>query len=51
MELKNDIAITGTLVSVDQYLNVKLSDVHVVDPSRYPQLVCIRFIAAGVILL
>ena len=39
VELKNDIAITGTLVSVDQYLNVKLSDVRVVDPTRYPQLV------------
>lgn len=39
VELKNDIAITGTLVSVDQYLNVKLTDVRVVDPTRYPQLV------------
>lgn len=24
MELKNDLAITGTLHSVDQYLNIKL---------------------------
>lgn len=39
MELKNDVALTGTLHSVDQYLNVKLTDVHVVDAERYPQLV------------
>lgn len=39
MELKNDVALTGTLHSVDQYLNVKLTDVHVVDADRYPQLV------------
>lgn len=39
VELKNDVALTGTLHSVDQYLNVKLTDVHVVDAERYPQLV------------
>lgn len=39
VELKNDVALTGTLHSVDQYLNVKLTDVHVVDADRYPQLV------------
>ena len=39
VELKNDVAITGTLMSVDQYLNIKLTDVRVMDPSRYPQLV------------
>lgn len=39
VELKNDVALTGTLHSVDQYLNVKLTDVNVVDAERYPQLV------------
>ena len=41
MELKNDVALTGTLHSVDQYLNVKLTDVHVVEAERYPQLVSV----------
>ena len=31
VELKNDLAITGTLHSVDQYLNIKLNNVHVVN--------------------
>jgi U6 snRNA-associated Sm-like protein LSm2 len=39
VEMKNGIVLTGTLVSVDQYLNVKLSSVNVVDTDRYPQLV------------
>ena len=39
IELKNDIAITGTLISVDQYLNIKLVDINVVDTQRHPQLV------------
>ena len=39
MELKNDIAITGTLISVDQYLNIKLVDINVIDAHKHPQLV------------
>lgn len=39
VELKNDVVLTGTLLSVDQYLNVKLENVNVVDSERYPQLV------------
>ena len=39
VEMKNDVVLTGTLVSVDQYLNVKLSNVNVVDTDRFPQLV------------
>lgn len=39
MELKNDLAITGTLHSVDQYLNIKLNAIRVVDPARYPHMV------------
>jgi small nuclear ribonucleoprotein (snRNP)-like protein len=41
VEMKNDVVITGILLSVDQYLNVKLSNVNVVDGERYPQLVYI----------
>ena len=42
VEMKNDVVLTGTLVSVDQYLNVKLSGVNVVDSDRFPQLVSFR---------
>mmetsp|Transcript_4351 Transcript_4351/g.7282 ORF Transcript_4351/g.7282 Transcript_4351/m.7282 type:complete len:99 (+) Transcript_4351:87-383(+) len=38
VELKNDVVLTGTLHSVDQYLNVKLLNVKVVNPEQYPQL-------------
>jgi U6 snRNA-associated Sm-like protein LSm2 len=38
VELKNDVVLTGTLHSVDQYLNVKLLNVKVVNPDQYPQL-------------
>jgi small nuclear ribonucleoprotein (snRNP)-like protein len=39
VELKNDVVLTGTLQSVDQYLNIKLSHVSVVNKEKYPQLV------------
>jgi U6 snRNA-associated Sm-like protein LSm2 len=39
VEFKNDLQIRGTLQSVDQYLNLKLSDVVVVQQDRFPQLV------------
>lgn len=39
MELKNDIQIRGTLKSVDQYLNIKLDDISVVNEISYPHLV------------
>mmetsp|Transcript_11653 Transcript_11653/g.23196 ORF Transcript_11653/g.23196 Transcript_11653/m.23196 type:complete len:105 (+) Transcript_11653:110-424(+) len=42
LELKNGVVLTGTLHSVDQYLNVKLSNVQVVDSVRYPQLVSLK---------
>ena len=47
MELKNDVALTGTLHSVDQYLNIKLNDVNVVDAEKYPQLVRRKFQGDG----
>ena len=39
VELKNDISIRGTLKSVDQYLNIKLDDITVVEELKYPHLV------------
>jgi len=42
VELKNDLAIRGTLHSVDQYLNVKLLDISVVEPDKFPHMVCSR---------
>ena len=42
VELKNDISIRGTLKSVDQYLNIKLDDITVVDELKYPHLVSTR---------
>ena len=42
VELKNDLAITGTLHSVDQYLNVKLNNVRVVNEHKYPHMVSAR---------
>ena len=42
VELKNDISIRGTLKSVDQYLNIKLDDITVVDELKYPHLVSLH---------
>ena len=39
VELKNDIQVRGTLKSVDQYLNIKLDDISVVNEVLYPHLV------------
>ncbi|KAI5301492.1 U6 snRNA-associated Sm-like protein LSm2 [Ascosphaera pollenicola] len=42
IELKNDIRIRGTLKSVDQYLNVKLEDIEVLDLVQYPHLSSVK---------
>ena len=39
VELKNDISIKGTLKSVDQFLNIKLENIQVLDELNYPHLV------------
>ena len=39
VELKNDISIRGVLKSVDQFLNIKLDDIQVVEELKYPHLV------------
>lgn len=51
IELKNDVVLTGTLHSVDQYLNVKLLNVQVVQPEKYPQLTALQncFIRGSVV--
>ena len=32
-------SIGGTLHSVDQYLNIKLTDISITDPDKYPHMV------------
>mmetsp|Transcript_22120 Transcript_22120/g.53598 ORF Transcript_22120/g.53598 Transcript_22120/m.53598 type:complete len:104 (-) Transcript_22120:266-577(-) len=51
VELKNDVVLTGTLHSVDQYLNIKLTTVTVVNQERYPQLTALKncFIRGSVV--
>ena len=39
VELKNDLAIRGTLQAVDQYLNIKLRETSVVDEEKFPHMV------------
>lgn len=39
VELKNDLAIRGTLQAVDQYLNIKLRNTSVVDEEKFPHMV------------
>lgn len=51
MELKNDIQLKGILKSVDQYLNIKLDDIQVVEELKYPHLVwsLLRVLFVGVV--
>ena len=51
VEMKNDVVLTGILMSVDQYLNVKLSNVSVVDAESHPQLAAMKncFIRGSVV--
>ncbi|KAI8889250.1 U6 snRNA-associated Sm-like protein LSm2 [Backusella circina FSU 941] len=51
VELKNDLAITGILKSVDQFLNIKLDDIQVVDEERYPHMISVKncFIRGSVV--
>ncbi|KAI7854367.1 hypothetical protein BDC45DRAFT_463071 [Circinella umbellata] len=51
VELKNDLAITGTLKSVDQFLNIKLDDIMVIDEERYPHMSSVKncFIRGSVV--
>jgi len=51
VELKNDLALRGNLHSVDQYLNIKLTNMTVVDPQKYPHLIAVNncFIRGSVV--
>ncbi|TVU42797.1 hypothetical protein EJB05_09220, partial [Eragrostis curvula] len=51
VELKNDLAISGTLHSVDQYLNIKLENTRVVNEDKYPHMLSVRncFIRGSVV--
>lgn len=51
VELKNDISIRGTLKSVDQYLNIKLDDIEVLEEGKYPHLSSVKnvFIRGSVV--
>lgn len=51
VELKNDLAIRGTLHSVDQFLNVKLLNVAVDDADNFPHMQSVKncFIRGSVI--
>lgn len=46
VELKNDLAIAGTLHSVDQYLNIKLYNIRVINEQLYPHMVSVPLICA-----
>lgn len=51
VELKNDLAIRGTLHSVDQYLNIKLENTRVVEQDKYPHMLSVKncFIRGSVV--
>jgi U6 snRNA-associated Sm-like protein LSm2 len=42
VELKNDLSIVGTLHSVDQYLNIKLTDISVLEPDKFPHMLSVK---------
>ncbi|XP_048356008.1 U6 snRNA-associated Sm-like protein LSm2 [Sphaerodactylus townsendi] len=41
-ELKNDLSICGALYSVDQYLNIKFTDISVTDPEKYSHMLSVK---------
>ncbi|AAW42222.2 U6 snRNA-associated Sm-like protein LSm2 [Cryptococcus neoformans] len=51
VELKNDLSITGTLKSVDQFLNIRLDNISVEDPERHPHMMAVKncFIRGSVV--
>jgi len=42
VELKNNLCIVGTLHAVDQYLNLKLTDISVIDEDKYPHMMSVK---------
>lgn len=51
VELKNDLSISGVLHSVDQYLNIKMTDVKCTDEQRFPHMTAVQncFIRGSVV--
>ncbi|XP_078350450.1 LOW QUALITY PROTEIN: U6 snRNA-associated Sm-like protein LSm2 [Oculina patagonica] len=51
VELKNDLSVHGTLDSVDQFLNIKLTDISLTDPDKYPHMLSVKncFIRGSVV--
>ncbi|GAA5999883.1 hypothetical protein JCM5350_006877 [Sporobolomyces pararoseus] len=51
IELKNDLRVQGVLVSVDQFLNIKLDNISVLEEDKYPHMAAVRncFIRGSVI--
>jgi len=51
VELKNDMEIEGMLTAADQYLNIKLSDIRVLNEDKYPHMMSVKncFIRGSVI--
>ncbi|KAI0727408.1 hypothetical protein C8Q72DRAFT_781875, partial [Fomitopsis betulina] len=51
VELKNDLAITGVLKSVDQFLNIRLDKIEVFDEARHPHMMAVKncFIRGSVV--
>mmetsp|Transcript_32185 Transcript_32185/g.80753 ORF Transcript_32185/g.80753 Transcript_32185/m.80753 type:complete len:97 (+) Transcript_32185:84-374(+) len=51
VELKNDLCIRGTLGSVDQYLNLKLNDIRVIEEEKFPHMLSVKncFIRGSVV--
>ncbi|KAK4127061.1 U6 snRNA-associated Sm-like protein LSm2 [Parathielavia appendiculata] len=51
VELKNDIQIRGVLKSVDQYLNIKLDNIQVLEELKYPHMSAVKnvFIRGSVV--
>lgn len=51
VELKNDLVIQGILHSVDQFLNIRLTDVQAVDSKQHPYMMSVKncFIRGSVV--
>ncbi|KAG8843856.1 hypothetical protein FRB96_003706 [Tulasnella sp. 330] len=51
VELKNDLCITGVLKSVDQFLNIRLDAIKVMDEARHPHMMAVKncFIRGSVV--
>ncbi|KAI6044691.1 U6 snRNA-associated Sm-like protein LSm2 [Pisolithus marmoratus] len=50
-QLTNDLSITGVLKSVDQFLNIRLDSIKVLDEARHPHMMAVKncFIRGSVV--